>query len=65
MQLALLVVAFDGTAEMHAALVQLLAAGTGIEVDVGFTVLGHARSPEQVSGEPSIEALGDAMRTSR
>jgi len=53
-QLALLVVAFDGAAEVHAALVLLFAAGTGIEVDVGFTVLGHARSPERVSGEPSI-----------
>jgi len=65
MQLTLLVVAFDGAAETHAALVLLLAAGAGIEIDVGFTGLGHARSPERVSGEPSIRALGDAMRSER
>jgi len=42
MQLALLVIALDGAAKVHAPLILLLAAGTGIEVDVGFTVLGHA-----------------------
>jgi len=46
-QLALLVIAFNGAAEMHATFVLLLAAGTRIEIDAGYTVLGHAGLPER------------------
>jgi len=35
---------------MHATFVLLFAAGTGIEVDVGFAVLGHAELQRKVLG---------------
>jgi len=53
--LALLIVAFNGATEIHAALVLQLAAGTGIKVDVGFTVLRHGVLPRKVLGGSASE----------
>jgi len=54
LQLALLGMVFNGTTEMHAPLVLLLAAGARFEIDIGFAVLGHVLFSRNRVGEISI-----------
>jgi len=50
MQLALLVIALDGAAKVHAALILKLAAGLGVEIVGGVVALGHCGVSQEVPG---------------